>query len=326
MRFCSLTAALFCSAVSSPAEPAFAIPEKATWEYEVVEQNTTEAPPAILTVRTAGRERVSGKDLLKLETLSAGLVTKTEFVAADEHGFHCYRRMEQDGKTITFDPPQILLAAPLQVGTKWERRDEVAGVARRQQITIAAEEEVALPAGTYRSFRLHSEEAGAIGVVVERWFVPAIGFVKDVTTMRGPGGQLFSRVTTTLKSFSQAAPEEEQSPALPEPTIILETASEREGEMETAFRSDTPNIFVRWSGQNLPINTDARIGWIAEDVGDVAPPNFVVDVSETSISARDFSARFTLSRPKDGWAPGTYRVDLYIDGTLAKSLKVTIED
>ncbi len=87
-----------------------------------------------------------------------------------------------------------------------------------------------------------------------------------------------------------------------------------------------PNIFVRWTGENLPVDSDARVAWIAEDVGDVAPPNFIVDQMVTTIARPEFGARFTLSRPRDGWAPGRYRVELYLEEELVGTVKVTIED
>ena len=327
MISCSLAASLICAAASAPAEPNLAIFGSERWEYEVAEQSATApAAPSTITVRVAGKEQVSGTELLKLETLSGGLLMKTELVAADERGLLCYRRTGRDGKTVSFDPPQTIVAAPLQIGTKWEREDEVAGVAMRQQFAIVAEEEVTVPAGAFQSYRLRCEQAGPINIVIERWYVPGLGFVKDITTMRGPAGELLSHVTTSLKSIAQGALPEEKNPPLPQPTVLLEVAGESEGEAKTTFRFDAPNIFVRWSGQNLPTGADARIAWIAEDVGDIVPPNFVVDVRETTISAHDFSARFTLARPKDGWATGKYRVALYLDGTLIESVKVVIHD
>ncbi len=120
------------------------------------------------------------------------------------------------------------------------------------------------------------------------------------------------------------------TPALASPTpalrIKLEVTKDRDGPVVTEFKSDVPNIFVRWTGENLPVDSDARVAWIAEDVGDVAPPNFIVDQMVTTIARPEFGARFTLSRPRDGWAPGRYRVELYLEEELVGTVKVTIED
>lgn len=108
--------------------------------------------------------------------------------------------------------------------------------------------------------------------------------------------------------------------------IKLEVAPKRDAPAETEFRSDIPNIFVRWAGENLPINSGVRVAWIAEDVGEVAPPNFIVDQTETMVTTANFGARFTLSRPKDGWAAGKYRVELFLEEELIATVSVTIKD
>jgi hypothetical protein len=74
------------------------------------------------------------------------------------------------------------------------------------------------------------------------------------------------------------------------------------------------------------VDATVRIAWIAEDVGEVAPPNFVVDQVERTIASPEFGGRFTLSRPKDGWAAGKYRAELYLDDELRANVPVTIHD
>ena len=77
---------------------------------------------------------------------------------------------------------------------------------------------------------------------------------------------------------------------------------------------------------NLPVGSYVRVAWIAEDVGDIAPADFIVDQTETEIDDPEFAARFTLSRPKDGWAAGRYRVELYLEDDLLQTARVTITD
>jgi hypothetical protein len=222
-----------------------------------------------------------------------------------------------------------LLPAQLNLGTKWELDDEVAGVDMHQQFTVAAEEDVTVPAGTFHAYRLEAREPWPLSIAIERWFAPGTGFVKDVTTTRGPTGRLLSRVTTVLKKFTPSPslpPNETSAPKTDQPTIVLEVAKAREGEPATEFRSDAANIFVRWKGAHLPVGGTVRVAWVAEDVGDIAPANFIVDQTSTIVDAQETGVQFTLSRPKDGWAAGKYRVDLYLDDSLAQSVKVTIAD
>ena len=95
-------------------------------------------------------------------------------------------------------------------------------------------------------------------------------------------------------------------------------SSAPDGELETQFKSDVQNIYVRWQGHNLPAGAKVRVAWVAEDVGDLVDPNFVIDETETVATTPNFSARFTLGRPPDGWAGGKYRVEFYVNDFLMK--------
>lgn len=106
--------------------------------------------------------------------------------------------------------------------------------------------------------------------------------------------------------------------------LLVEVSSDPAGGLKTEFKSDTQSIYVRWHGHDLPAGARVRVAWIAEDVGDIVEPNFVVDETETTASAPDASARFTLGRPPDGWAEGRYRLEFYIDDVIESSLKITI--
>jgi len=96
------------------------------------------------------------------------------------------------------------------------------------------------------------------------------------------------------------------------------------GGSKTQFKSDVPNIYVRWHGHDLPEGAHVRVAWVAEDVGDLVEPNFIVDETETIAPGPNASARFTLGRPPDGWADGKYRLEFYIDGMLTETVRVTI--
>ena len=103
-------------------------------------------------------------------------------------------------------------------------------------------------------------------------------------------------------------------------------SAERDGDSVTDFRADAPNIYIRWDGTNLPLHGGVRVAWVAEDVGGIADPNFIVDQSETEVRNATFGGLVTLSRPKDGWAAGKYRVEVYLDEQPLKSIPVTISE
>ncbi len=301
------------------------------WEYA-----QTGAEPGRFTVRVAGEENLEGKDLLRLETTAEGRLIQVQFVAVDERGLLMHARRSTAGDLATFKSPRVLLPIPLQAGTKWELQDEVAGTTMRQVFQASAEETVVVPAGEFRAYRLHCEQPWPLSIMIDRWFAPGTGFVKEITTMRGPGGRLLSRVTTVLTKFEPGPPAPEPPPSAmisladstpaPKPSLTLEVAAERDGPPVASFSSDAPNIYVHWRGEHLKLYSRVRVAWVVEDVGEVAEPNFVVDENETEITEREFGARFVLSRPKDGWAAGRYRLELYLDDVLRSEIGVVITE
>jgi hypothetical protein len=329
------TLLLFATIISAAAEAILPTAEGTTWEYEAREQPPNPNGSTRVTVRVSGVEQLGSKDLLKLETRVDDSLVRTELISVDDTGVHCARRTLGEGKAVSFDPPQTLVPAPLKEGATWELDDRAAGSDMHQQFTVAAQETVTVRAGTYHAFRLHCEQPWPVATTIDRWFAPGVGCVKDVTATRGPNGRLLNRVTTELKGLSRtAAPSPTVAPTpAPEPIatpgrprVSVGVAAEREGEPQTEFRSDVPNIFVRWSGQDLPVDTKIRVAWVAEDVGDLAPHDFVVDETHATVRQPDYSARFTLSRPQDGWAEGKYRVDVYVNDDRVASVSVTIHD
>jgi hypothetical protein len=115
-----------------------------------------------------------------------------------------------------------------------------------------------------------------------------------------------------------------QTPAEPGKKLTVEVSSDPAGGLKTQFKSDVPNIYVRWQGHDLPEHASVRVAWIAEDVGDIVEPNFVIDQISTTAASPDAQARFTLARPPDGWAEGKYRVEFYVDEVLVETVRVTI--
>ena len=333
-------AALLCTGGALRAETILPTQQGATWEYQV-RDSSRGGTPEPLTVRINGVEQVGAKELLKLETLAGDAVAKTELISVDERGVHCHQRAGADGKATILEPPQTIVPAPLKVGVTWQVNDHVAG-GGTQQFTVVGAEDIAVPAGSFRAFRVRCEQPWPISTTTERWFAPGTGTIKDITTTRGPTGRLLSRTTTILTEFSIALPEEDKAPPPeetepspapvaestppPKPGILLEVAGERDAPPQTEFKSDAPQIFVKWSGVNLPPGGTIRVAWVAEDVGDIAPADFVIDEMATAIETAEFGARFTLSRPKDGWAAGKYRVEVYLEDELLQKLGVTITD
>ena len=215
-----------------------------------------------------------------------------------------------------------------------------------QHFTVVAKEGLAVPAGKFQAFHLHCENASLISIKLDRWFVPGTGFVKETMVVKGPG--LLQRVTLELDKItspettkpaerpgpppavapvttpSEPAASPEENTAAPPKKLTVEVSGDATGGLKTEFKSNVEHIYVRWHGHDLPEGARVRVAWVAEDVGDLVEPNFVIDETLTIAPVPNASARFTLGRPPDGWAEGKYRVEFYVDDLLVESVKVTI--
>jgi hypothetical protein len=342
---------LFClSARFAQAEPLLPTAEGTTWRYEMTEElgGPNAAPPTTssITVRV-GRQTFGGKEFIKLETTTEDVLTRTELMTLDEQGWICHFRAGKDGRMAKLDPPQMIVPATLKTGDSWDTDGEVAGMEMHQHFVVGAEESVTVSAGTFRAFRIHCEDSSVMSATLDRWFFPGVGFLKETTVVRGPTGGLLQRTNLELQKRPEVIARPEPSPtasAGPSPTptapmrgpavetdptkgskkLTVEVSTDPGGGMKTEFKADVQNIYVRWHGQGLPQGARVRVAWIAEDVGDLAEPNFVIDETESVAPTPDASARFTLGRPPDGWAEGKYRVDFYVNDELEETVRVTI--
>jgi hypothetical protein len=328
-----------------------------TWTYESTEDfgGPSAAPQAkSLVTISVSPQKFEGKEYLKFETKTGGVMTRTELMTLDDRGLVCHVRVGKDGRMAKLDPPQTIVPAQLKVGDSWDSEGEVAGMEIQQHFVVASEEVVRVAAGTFRAFRIHCDDSSVMSAKLDRWLFPGIGFVKELTVVRGPNGSLLQRVTLELQKKPEviakpqptAAPTPTSAPApvartaTPTPPIrgpaietdpatagkklIVEVSTDPGGGSKSEFKSSVENIYVRWHGRGLPVNAKIRVAWVAEDVGDLVEPNFVIDETETIAPDPDSSARFTLGRPPDGWAEGKYRVEFYINDELEEAVKVTI--
>jgi hypothetical protein len=337
-------------AAAARAEPFLPTEDGITWQYELLEEQGGPAasPPTTTAVTMRiGRETFAGKEFIKLATATDDVVTKTELMTLDEHGWVCHFRGGKDGRMAKLDPPQTIVPATIKTGDSWDSDGEVAGMEIRQHFVVETEESITVAAGTFRAFKIHCEDSSVMSVKLDRWFVPGTGFVKETTVVRGPTGGLLQRATLNLQKRPEVVAKPVVTPtAIPAPSatptapmrgpavetdpakagkkLTVEVSTDPAGGSKSEFQTDAPNIYVRWHGHGLPENAAVRVAWIAEDVGDLVEPNFVIDETESVAPTSDASARFTLGRPPDGWAEGKYRVEFYVNDELEETVKVTI--
>jgi hypothetical protein len=351
MRKLGVTVFVIFFAALARADQIMPTAEGTTWLYQSNEEpGGPDAGPAVrstITIR-AGKQTFEGKEFVTLETVIDGIISKTELVNVNDRGVVCMARGDRDGKIVKLDPPATIVPATLKVGDTWESDGQVAGMEMQQHFSVLAEEMVHGPAGAFRAFHIHASDSSVMSITLDRWFVPGLGFVKETTVVRGPNGGLLQRLTLELQKRPEVVakaevipsptaasptatptvpirgPEVETLPVSPGKKLTVEVSADPGGGLKTEFKSDVANIYVRWRGHDLPASAKVRVTWVAEDVGDLVEPNFIVDETETIAGAPDASARFTLGRPPDGWAEGKYRLEFYVNDELEETIKVTI--
>jgi len=317
------------------AEPLIPTADGTSWPYQMTEEageglrlpNLTPGADGkvhlLVTYRIDGATNIDGKDLLKFEMHRDGVVTNTDLLTVNENGIVCSARIDQNGETTKLDPPQIMVAAPLQTGATWDFDGDVAGTKVHQHYSVIGENDVTVPAGKFRAFQIHGEQTAPNPVEIDRWFVKGTGIVKDVTTTRSEDGDMLRRISLELKEPPKVAARPEVKPATATKLTVV-VSKEATGRATAQFGSDTEKIYARWQGQGLRPEAKIRVLWIAENIGDVAPPNYTIDDANTVASASQAHGTFTLSRPDEGWVPGDYRVEFYLDDALVQAVKLKI--
>jgi len=279
---------------------------------------------ALATYRITGTQAVEGKNLLKFEMHRDGVITNTDVMTVDEHGIVCAARVDQYGELTKLDPALTMIAAAAQsrseLGIQRQARDSI----EHQHYDVVGEEDVDLPAGKFHAFHIHGEQTAPVRMTIDRWFVNDVGIVKDVTETRMPDGDLLRRISLELKEKPKIAPRPEVKSVQPQKKLSATVGKAPMGEGSDKFEADAPKIYARWQGHNLRDKAKIRAVWIAENIGDVAPPNYTIDEADTTANGRESHGTFTLSKPEEGWAPGNYRVEFYLDDELVETVKLKI--
>ncbi len=274
--------------------------------------------------RLEGTENVDGKDLLKFEMHRAGIITNTDLLSVDDHGIFCWARINLDGELVKFNPPQTMIAAPLKKGAAWDFNGQAGDLKVQQHYDVVGEENIGVPAGKFQAFRIHGEQTSPNRMTIDRWFAPGVGIVKDITTTQDAKGDLLQRISLELLESPKIVERPEvKSDATPK-QLAVSLAKDRFGKPTTTFSSNTPEIYARWQGQRLRQGASVKAVWIAQNISEDLPQDYKVDEASVVAEAPTARGAFTLARPEDGWMPGDYRVEFYVDNVLVETLKMKI--
>lgn len=99
----------------------------------------------------------------------------------------------------------------------------------------------------------------------------------------------------------------------------LSTDPEGNNRTTTFSQSDTMNLFVDL--RNAPDDTELKVAWIAVNAEGV-DPNYLLN--ETNYTSSDDTVHFDLSND-NLWPVGSYKVDVYLNGTLDRSLTFEVQ-
>jgi hypothetical protein len=318
--------------ICGAAQPFFPEIEGTTWNYDFVgekpsgsldltEPNEEEA--FTVTYRLGATQKIDNQELRQFRIYRDGNLESIDLISVDEKGIVCPARMNDKGTVTKLNPPQKMLATPFKVGTTWNFDGTIGDTKVSQHYQIAGEEDVDVPAGKFRAWRIHCEQTLPSTATIDRWFVPTIGFVKVETAVKGESGGVLQKTSLTLKEPPRVAGAPQGSATSSPKNFSAGVSSESTGELKTEFKSDAPAIYARWRGRDLRDKAEIRAVLIAESVADVSA-DYQIDESTTTAPTSNSSGTFTLSTPKDGWAPGNYRIEFFVDDELAQTVKFKI--
>lgn len=112
-------------------------------------------------------------------------------------------------------------------------------------------------------------------------------------------------------------------PAVEELYLAKDDGTGKAGDQVAEFKtSDIPIYCI------VLLDTTARVtvkmNFVAVNVSGVKPDTKVVTASYTTKDGQN-RVNFT-GRPDDKWTPGTYRVDIFLDGKIAKNVEFEIKN
>ena len=129
----------------------------------------------------ARMETIDGKSLAVLEKSLNGNVSGTEHLAATEKGVFRYR---VDG--VELSPPVCVVKYPLKKDDTWETETTIANEQVKVKGKVVGTEEVTVPAGTYKTFRVEVETSVAgMQATMTFWLAQDVGIVKQTAGSSG---------------------------------------------------------------------------------------------------------------------------------------------
>lgn len=97
----------------------------------------------------------------------------------------------------------------------------------------------------------------------------------------------------------------------------------KEGAAKKVFTANTPRVVLTARLADVPSGSKLKSVWIAEKTK-VASPNYEIDKTELTGGGAINRVTFSLSRPNAGWPSGDYRLELFINGKPAGTVRFSV--
>jgi hypothetical protein len=117
-------------------------------------------------------------------------------------------------------------------------------------------------------------------------------------------------------------------PLLAEPPrydTVMTTDNRETMDEKSTFGVATPKVYVIYLAADMVAGTKLKVVWYAEKC-DGVEQNSKMTESETLSKAGTYWGAFSYAKPTiaGGWPTGTYRVELFMGGSLAKTLRFKV--
>jgi len=151
-----------------------------------------------------GTEKVGETECFVLEVrTSEDKLMRREWLTSDEKGVKVHQALRGKHIKMTIEKPYFKVKAPFEKGASWEGESKTSdGKVSTYKAEVVAEEEVKVPAGAYKAWRLktsHQSDAG--GVTAVEWWAPDVGMVRAEFEFSFGGS--VTPVTYELKEFKK---------------------------------------------------------------------------------------------------------------------------
>jgi hypothetical protein len=185
-------------------------------------------------IKVTGMEKIDGVEAHKFEWKRQGGVLKVQFLEVNDQGMFELARGNDRGDKLKYDRPQQLLSFPLKVGKQWENHGEAGGQKIDETYEVVAQEPVQVPAGKFNAYHVHVVGRQPFRSIVDRWYVPNVGAIKDVTEVEGSSGLMKTRLSFELMELPTVPEKSETTMATPGQASTSEVTGPGPGKVKAA--------------------------------------------------------------------------------------------